>query len=388
MLRRIAIHPGKRYVCVKGEHKRLRSLFLFENEAAIQLDISKCKNFKFLRVLSLGRMDVYKLHVSSEIGNLHLLRYLKLYGSRIILPRAIGRLKSLHTLYIRYYIYVRVPNVVSKLERLRHAVLHTPYGMGVGLCFRPRFLPKNMETLKDIVVDEKLIENNAVAGLSNLESLGLVFKRAEDVKPILLSLRELQRLASLSMGFDEYSIPSYRDLEPLSQCERLSELRLKGRIKEDPKGSHHVLKFLPPGIVKLTLRGCSMKQDPMGVVEKLPCLRVLILEYKAYEGSKMICSANGFPQLHSLQLEDLAELEEWEIEEGAMPHLQSLCLWRISKLKMIPQGLRYITTLQQLELYQMKTSFNKRIENKDGDEGEGEDFYKVSHISHIQINPR
>ncbi|KAK8662492.1 hypothetical protein V6N13_092065 [Hibiscus sabdariffa] len=349
MLRRIVIHPRKRSVCVEGEHQKLRSLLLFGNEAEIQFDISKCKNFKFLRVLSLGSMGVDKWHVSSEIGNLSLLRYLKLYCRSIILPRSIGRLKSLHTLYIRYVRYVRIPDVVSKLERLRHIVLHTPLyrssRIGFGLRFRPR---------------------------------------TEDVKSILMSLRELQRLASLSMVFsDRGSIPWYPNLEPLSQCEGLSKLKLYGGIKADPKESHHVLKCLPPSIVKLTLSGCKMRQDPMGVVEKLPCLRVLILEYNPYVGSKMICSANGFPQLHSLTLEYLGELEEWEIEEGAMPHLQSLCLWSISKLKMIPEGLRYITTLQQLELRVMKTSLEQRIENKDGEEGQ--DFYKVRHIPHIQI---
>ncbi|KAK8662502.1 hypothetical protein V6N13_092075 [Hibiscus sabdariffa] len=126
-----------------------------------------------------------------------------------------------------------------------------------------------------------------------------------------------------------------------------------------------------------------MRQDSMGVLEKLPCLRLLILQDDAYEGSKMICSANGFPQLHSLEMYNLEELEEWEIEEGAMPHLQSLCLEGMSKWKMIPEGLRYITTLQQLQLILISTSLKQRIENKDGEEGE--DFYKVRHIPHIQI---
>ncbi|KAK8671806.1 hypothetical protein V6N13_038391 [Hibiscus sabdariffa] len=296
------------------------------------------------RVLSVGRLDAGKWYLSSEIGNLYLLRYLKLCGDRIILPRTIGRLKSLHTLYLVCHGYVEIPNVVSKLERLRHIVMHTMSSMGNGACFGLRFLPKNVETLKCIVVDE----NIALAGLSNLQSLGMIFMGAQDAKPILISLRELQRL---------------------------SKLRLQGQIKEDPQGSHHVLKFLPPGIVKLTLRGCKMKQDPMGVLEKLPCLRVLILQVNAYEGSKMICSASGFPQLDYLRMECLYELEEWEIEEGAMPHLWSLCLRRISKLKIIPEGLKCVATLQQLELRQMETSFNRRIENKDGDEGE--DFYKV-----------
>ncbi|KAE8671945.1 Disease resistance protein RPP8 [Hibiscus syriacus] len=387
MVRRIAIHPNKSYVYLKGKHPKLRSLFLFQNEAMIELDISKCKNFKLLRVLNLVRVDVFYWHVSSEIGNLHQLRYLKLYGKEIFLPRAIGRLKSLHSLYLQCRSCSIKPNVVSKLERLRHIVLRNRFGGGIKPCLRLRFFPKHIETLKCIVVDEKLIEfSKAVVGLSNLQSLGMSFKRAEDVKPILMSLMELQRLVSLYMEFKRGSTPSYPDLEPLSQFHHLSKLMLKGEMKEDPHRDHHVLNFLPPNIVKLTLWGCGMKQDPMGVLEKLSCLRILKLQDNAYVGSKMICSANGFPQLDSLDINHLYQLEEWEIEEGAMLQLRSISLEEISDLKMIPEGLKCIATLQELKLTEMKSSLEERIKMIDG--REGEDFYKVRHIPHIQIIQR
>ncbi|KAE8718051.1 hypothetical protein F3Y22_tig00110020pilonHSYRG00506 [Hibiscus syriacus] len=138
MLRRIAIHPSK-------------------------------------RVLTIVEKYGEKWHVSSEIGNIRRLRYLKLYGKEIILPRAIGSLKSLHTLYLQYIGSLVIPDVVSMLERSRHFVLCSP----------------------DITGD-KLYSDQ---GLSNLRSLEMRFKRAEDVKPILMSPRELQRLASLYMQF-------------------------------------------------------------------------------------------------------------------------------------------------------------------------------------------
>ncbi|XP_039067442.1 disease resistance protein RPP8-like [Hibiscus syriacus] len=369
MLRRISIHPTKRYVCLKGEHKKLRSLLLFQNEELIELHISKCQNFKFLRVLTVVANAFVEWHVSSEIGNLHHLRYLRLYGDTIMFPRAIRRLKSLHTLYLQYDIGIAIPDVVFELERLRHIVLRCRFGVGDEPCMRPRLIPKNIETLEYIGVDEELIKNKSLQRSRNLQSLGLIFERAEDVKPILLSLMELQRLASLYIKFKRGLTPSYPELEPLSQCHRLSKLKLDGKIK-DPQGSHHVLKFLPPSIIKLNLSDCWMSQDPMVVLEKLPCLRILRLRSHAYEGSKMICSANGFPQLDSLELQHLYYLKEWEIEEGAMPHLRSL--W-----------LKYITTLQELKLTGL-FGMAERIEGIDG--REGEDFYKVRHIPHIQIN--
>ncbi|PPD86554.1 hypothetical protein GOBAR_DD16508 [Gossypium barbadense] len=297
MLRRIAIPPSKRHVSLKGEHLKLRSLLLFQNAELIKLHISECKNFKFLRVLNLVRRDVDKWHVSSEIGS-----------------------KS---------------------------------WMKEALQWRSRFCSNNVETLKYIVVDKKLIENNMV-----LRSLYMEFY----LGPISISSS---------------------DLELLSQCHHLSKLELRGEIKEDLCPSHHVSKFLPPNIVKLTLCSSKMVHDPMGVLKKLPCLRILRLRDNAYVGTKMVCSIHGFPQLDSLEMISLRELKEWEIEEGAMPRLRSLYFNDIYNLKIIPEGLRYITTLQELKLTDMRRSLEEKIQVKNGTKGE--DFYKVRHIPSIQI---
>ncbi|KAA3481884.1 putative disease resistance protein RF9 [Gossypium australe] len=149
-----------------------------------------------------------------------------------------------------------------------------------------------------MLVDKKLIENNEALRLSNIQCFGIIFKSSEDVKLILLFAIKLDRLRSLSMN-----------LEPLFQCRRLSKLKLIGPIKEYPHQSHHILKFLPPSIVKLTLRFSELTHDPMGVLERLPCLTILNLQGFAYEGRKMICSANGFPQLDSLCMDYAKNLE-------------------------------------------------------------------------------
>ncbi|TYJ16384.1 hypothetical protein E1A91_A10G248900v1 [Gossypium mustelinum] len=382
LLRRISIHPSERKVHLKGEHPKLRSLLLPQDVKLIEFFISKCKSFKFLRVLTLLRRNVIKWHVSVEIGNLQHLRYLKLgcYGE-MILPQSIGRLKSLYTLYIKYETHIVIPYVVFKLERLRHIILKRTRWCERGFRWRLGFTSKNIETLKYIEVDERLIENNVVLRLTNIQSLGLVFTRSEYVKPILILLTKLQRLRSLSFDILDNSILSYLDLEPLSQCHHLSKLRLMGAIEGVPNSSHRVLEFLPPNIVKLTLDSCNMSQDPMGVLEKLCHLRIFYLS-KAYNGRKMICSANGFPQLDFLQIGNLIKLEEWEIEEGAMPCLRRLELVNVS-LGMFPEGLRYITTLQEMSLVGLSSSLEERI--KVIDEREGEDFYKVRHIPSIDF---
>ncbi|XVE99715.1 hypothetical protein REPUB_Repub03eG0224700 [Reevesia pubescens] len=386
MPRRVAIHPSKRDVCLEGEHPKLRSLLLFQDEYLIRLNISKCNNFKFLRVLKVVREAVWK--VSSEIGQLHHLRYLGLASSgQIILPQSISKLKSLHTLYLRFYEMVKIPNVLFNLERLRHILLLDRVGYceswSVKLSGLPRDILKNIETLKNIMVDKNLFKNNAKLSLTNMQCLGVTFERSEDVEPFLKSLMESRRLRSLKMRISWSSNP-FPDLGPLSQCDLLSKLSLVGKIQEDLHSNHHVLKFLPENIVKLTLSSTMMNQDPMAVLEKLRHLRILRLWDDSYIGTKLICSANGFLQLDSLEIRYLTELEEWQIEEGAMPRLRSLFLGGIENLRKWPEGLSYITALQELKLRSMDRSLVERIEVKDG--REGEDFSKVHHIPSIQIS--
>ncbi|WRX11627.1 hypothetical protein QQP08_004114 [Theobroma cacao] len=313
-------------------------------------------------------------------------RYLGIQCQGVDLPRSIGKLKNLHTLFIQVSGgAVKIPSVLSKLQRLRHLVLTGHWRNWpvkwpeIKRCSQGNSL-KNIETLKYIRI-ENLTENNALLKLTNIRNLGIQFERSEDVEAILKSPSfGLRRLRSLRMLL-EGSIP-FPELEQLSQCHHLSKLFLRGQIQEDPNSSHHVLEFLPTNICKLTLWQSLINEDPMPVLEKLPHLRILILKTSSYTGTKMSCSVNGFPQLDSLHIHG-SNLKEWQIEEGAMPRLRSLYLVVVPGLKMVPEGLRYITTLQEMYLHGMNRSLVERIRVRDG--REGEDFYKVRHVLSIRI---
>ncbi|KAK8633210.1 hypothetical protein V6N13_014058 [Hibiscus sabdariffa] len=89
---------------------------------------------------------------------------------------------------------------------------------------------------------------------------------------------------------------------------------------------------------------------------------------------KMFCSTHGFRKLESLILCVLYNLEEWEVEDGAMPCLRQVEIRACGGLKMFPNGLRYITTLQELKIESMPKMFiDKLVEG-------GEDFGKVRHV--------
>lgn len=113
----------------------------------------------------------------------------------------------------------------------------------------------------------------------------------------------------------------------------------------------------------------------MVTLGKLPNLKALYL-IKAFVGKEIVCSAHGFPLLTDLSLSYL-EMETWRVDGGAMPVLYSLFIASCENLKMLPDELRFISTLHELNICDMSAAFNYRLR-----EG-GEDFHKFCHIPHI-----
>lgn len=112
----------------------------------------------------------------------------------------------------------------------------------------------------------------------------------------------------------------------------------------------------------------------MPKLEKLPNLRLLELQLDSFMGKKLFCSSNGFPQLKSLVIYDLPNLEEWKLGKGAMPSLRKLEIANCTKLERVPDGLRFVATLQDLEIRSMFAVFRTKLEKG------GEDHYKIQHV--------
>ncbi|KAL0300014.1 UNVERIFIED_CONTAM: putative disease resistance RPP8-like protein 2 [Sesamum angustifolium] len=136
-------------------------------------------------------------------------------------------------------------------------------------------------------------------------------------------------------------------------------------------------------MIELNLWDSRIEEDPMEILEKLPVLRELCLSSNAYVGREMVCRATGFPQLRKLILEELPNLVEWKVEKRAMPNLSTLEIRRCNKLEMIPDGLKFVTTLKELRIASMPEEFEERARVVDGEEGE--DYRKIKHIPSIYI---
>ncbi|VAI94217.1 unnamed protein product [Triticum turgidum subsp. durum] len=106
----------------------------------------------------------------------------------------------------------------------------------------------------------------------------------------------------------------------------------------------------PQSLRRLVLDAYVIKQDPMLILEKLPCL--VVLELSGYKGQTMCCSAQGFPQLQELKLLKIFT-HEWRMEEGTMPKLSHLTLWLWEKISKLPEVLLHLPSLGHLKLKYM-----------------------------------
>ncbi|PQQ16246.1 putative disease resistance protein [Prunus yedoensis var. nudiflora] len=164
-------------------------------------------------------------------------------------------------------------------------------------------------------------------------------------------------------------------MQIVSSCRRIYKLRLEGPIAELPKELHTY-----PNLTKLQLIECGLKEDQMGILEKLPNLTILmLLGYSFKEDTKiLVFSKGGFPFLQYLYVFG-SPITEWRVEEGAMPHLCRLEITHCTGWTTLPDGLRYLTNLRELTIKRMRRELHCRIE-----EG-GEDFYKIKHVPSLVI---
>ncbi|WZZ49200.1 hypothetical protein YC2023_049307 [Brassica napus] len=66
-------------------------------------------------------------------------------------------------------------------------------------------------------------------------------------------------------------------------------------------------------------------------------------------------------ELCNLKIRYLDNLEEWIVEEGSMPCLRTLSIVYCKKLKELPEGLKYITSLKELKITDMNKEWKTKL---------------------------
>ncbi|KAK8633396.1 hypothetical protein V6N13_014242 [Hibiscus sabdariffa] len=190
-----------------------------------------------------------------------------------------------------------------------------------------------------------------------------------DENPPIIQAKYLRTLTIIS---EEEEIDPRHLNHLISSCASICMLTLYAKISKLPE-----LRYLSSNLAYIQLVSCKLEEDPMPTLEQLPNLRVLELYFDVFLRKKMICSAQGFAKLESLSLWQLDNLERWKVDEGAMPCLQQLEIGACERLKRLPNGLRFIKTLQELNIIAMPDALKDKLMER------GPEFYKVQHVPSV-----
>ncbi|XP_020415612.1 putative disease resistance protein At1g59780 isoform X2 [Prunus persica] len=382
-IRRLAIYLDKNanmLVSSRNEtNSHVRSLLFFgliewipKSEKGL---LSPLKDFKVLRVLKVEDLWTRRVELPSEIGNMVHLRFLSVRRSKIkTFPPSLGSLVCLQTLDFRVpaYINIVIPNVIMKMKQLRHLYLPRNYRAKGKLKLSTLGHLQTLHNLSSEYCDLK-----DVGRLTNLRKLKIrVLGSLQNLEEILKSTGStLNRIRSLIVKNDTNS-GEEQAMQIVSSYRGIYKLKLDGPITELPKELHNY-----PNLTKLVLWSCGLKEDQMGILEKLPNLTTLRLGYKTFRKNTkiLVFSKGGFPSLEFLHVYGMSQITEWRVEEGAMPRLCRLNITYCSGLTTLPDGLRYLTNLRKLTIRGMRRELHRRIEE------DGEDFYKIQHVPSLVI---
>ncbi|XP_078153546.1 putative disease resistance RPP8-like protein 2 [Carex rostrata] len=351
--RRVAVHHPDCDKLVMSQN--LRSLLCFHDKV-----MPNCSKQKLLKVVStvngMNKMD------SIDVGmfeGLTQLRYLSLSGyirdkctgqldkyEKRYLEKVIGTMKCIQTLDLFLNVHVANPGTVDNfpdcvwnMKTLRHVRTGS---------HKPKLPPSielpNLQTLTRVTANESW--KTGLPHLSNLHTLSLENESCSWMV-IAAFLGTLKNLISLELDgsfpgeiFDMREFPFYQHLQSLS----ITDFTNFGEMT--PNEIVIDVTTIPPHLIDLWINNYHLKQDVMSVLENLQCLKKVTL-WGDKTNRKIRCSAKGFNQLEELSLMGWTVLEDWEIEEGAMPNLKNLDISRCKEL-CVPQGLRHLTNLKEL----------------------------------------
>ncbi|XP_078159341.1 putative disease resistance RPP13-like protein 3 [Carex rostrata] len=241
-------------------------------------------------------------------------------------------------------------NKHTKLQTIMDVVIHMGSVVELGFCTNLRSF--------GISIDNNLDDGEAIKEWQNLKSV----------------LKNTVQLVYLYIG-TTWSLP-FGGTKDLPCREKIQKLALNGRwVRNICVPS---VEMFPTNLTKLKLVSSELQEDPMPILEKLKSLRILTLHKYSYEGTELICSTGGFPNLEKLKLVRLPYLHHWDIKEGAMPILRHLQIADCEKLHVLPE-------LQKVETLQELTVCYPSHELREGMQNEGKDAHKIKHIPSVCI---
>ncbi|KAG5412136.1 hypothetical protein IGI04_008455 [Brassica rapa subsp. trilocularis] len=355
--RRLAVvrRPGETFnVDTEVKNPSLRTLLFIKN-GELKATSLFFTSHKLMRVLDLSWAMFEGGKVRSSIGKLIHLRYLNLEMSIVNqLPSSMRNLKKLLYLNLAVYDEVYIPNILKEMQEL--TFLWLPWRLHDKTKLELKNLVK-LETMKNFNTKHGRVTD--LQGMTRLRSLSIfITDERYTMETLSSSLSKLSHLKSLTIyNNKEFYTPTNDDEEGFVwDFVNLKQLKLEIYMPRLPDAQR-----FPSHLTTISLKQSRLKEDPMPILEKLLHLKETSLRDQSFCGRRMVCSRDGFPQLQKLKFDGLKEWEEWIIEEGSMPLLHTLEIGSCPRLKELPDGLQFITNLEDLRVNYMGDEFTLKL---------------------------
>nr|GMD03617.1 disease resistance protein RPM1-like [Ipomoea batatas] len=309
--RRLIIHGFDDDILKSTSSKsHIRSLQLY-NDGVPLVSLSKLLSFDYyipLKVLDLR--GTYLEKIPKEVFKLFHLKYLGLSNTKLRnVSKFIGRLQNLEILDLKYTLVFELPVEIGKLHKLRHLTVGYIYNgadcapLEIG---RLLFLQRLSYVRAKETNGVKMVSD--IGNLTQLRKLGVTHLRQEDGKELCSSMEKLTNLISLSLEVARENENEILDIQhslpTVPLC--LRTLRLIGRLERIPQWLSSLV-----SLTKLKLWNSCVLEDPLLLLQDLPMALKWIM-----------------------------------VEEGAMPHLEELCLRHCELLEQVPfDSIFYLTFL-------------------------------------------
>ncbi|XP_039118164.1 LOW QUALITY PROTEIN: disease resistance protein PIK6-NP-like [Dioscorea cayenensis subsp. rotundata] len=319
--RHLALHqhslPANIHKNKKLEH--VRSLTVF-SEGIVSL--KNTSRMKLLRVLDLEGCHLSEVDGDLEvIGQFTLLRYLNLRNTSIrSLPKALAKLQNLETLDLRWTKVTEIPPHITKLHKLEYLSVggfeRDP--SGASLTCHGAELPAEgmtaLKALKTLSMVSFKTNPRELGEMTQLTKLG-----AKDITTPENAMAFVETLDKLSDQLRALKVSWNCDvpfLEEVSQPPvHLKSLWLSGIM---------ITCKLPTWIAsldrvsKMALAHTELDEEGMQVLQRLPCLKELVLFENSYLNHELRFLAGYFPVLKLLQIDSLSHLTEFIFHGGGL----------------------------------------------------------------------
>uniref|UniRef100_A0A0D3HBF3 Uncharacterized protein n=1 Tax=Oryza barthii TaxID=65489 RepID=A0A0D3HBF3_9ORYZ len=365
----------------------LRALHVFKSHINIDLLRPILKSSNMLSTLDLENVQINML--PNEVFDLFNLRYLGLHNTNIeTLPESLGRLQNLEVLDAFETNLSYLPKHVVKLEKLRYLYAGTffrdheiigAFG-GIEMPNGLRHLT-GLQALQCVKASSEILHE--VGALRELRTLGVANVKSEYSADLCAAITKLSHLIHL-----EITAPGEMEvlhLEGLHLPMTVSWLGIEGILEKTSMPQVLSSWSHVSTLTRLRLAFCRLDEDSFSSLLVLHGLYCLEISTKGFIGKRLKFSAGSFPNLRTLIVGGAPELNQVDIENGAMQSLDYLLFIECPNLRDLPHGIEHLTVLEKLCLLEASEELIQRLRKmRDSDECD-EDLMKISHIRNVTV---